>query len=270
MNKDAWPFVSIVAWPEGLDREGVAQLLAQARGLDVATLRLRLGQQPPMVLERVEPVAAGEMVSLVAQRGGDAFAFRLEDLAGLGPTLKLKEIRVVEGALDVDLWEGLSTTLPFGRVQFLIRAHLSRTTRVHRAPPGPLRTTPGLRQTWDSVKAEIEASVEHRIQTSDKLELHTADRSVYQVDGDRFSFSVLGDLRGHADKANMDSLTELLGHLCPEAVVDDYFKLWRPPPGYQTLRVPGARAGRPDDAAFTFYSRWVALTYRHVLAVGDG
>ena len=48
------------------------------------------------------------------------------------------------------------------------------------------------------------------------------------------------------------------------AVVDAYYELWRPPPGFQKLRVPGMKGVR-DDPSFAFYSRWAALTYRHVL-----
>jgi hypothetical protein len=51
---DLWPFLSIVAWPDGYEREQVVQLLAAFRGLDEETLRMRLGQRPPAVwpLER--------------------------------------------------------------------------------------------------------------------------------------------------------------------------------------------------------------------------
>ena len=45
--------------------------------------------------------------------------------------------------------------------------------------------------------------------------------------GNKFDFSILGDLKGYGDKANMDSLCELLCHLAPDEVVDDYFKLRR-------------------------------------------
>ena len=78
--KESWPFVSIVAWPEGLDRERVAALLAAAEGIDLATLRMRLGQAPPMVLERVEPVAAAAMIQDLVAAGGDGFLFTLDDL----------------------------------------------------------------------------------------------------------------------------------------------------------------------------------------------
>lgn len=264
-EKESWPFLSIVAWPEGWDRERVVQLLAGARGLDLPTLRMRLGREPPMVLERVEPSAGREMIEALVAHGGDGFAFTIADLARLGPTLKIRAMTVAEGALDVELDEGLTTSLPFGCVQVLVRAHLSETLKVRREVPRiTTRTYRYQTRTWDSIKAEVESATQKEIKTSDKLDLHTAEGGVYQVDGDRFGFAVLGDLRGHSDKANMDSLTELLEHLCPDAVVDVFFKLWRPPPGAHRLRLPHMRLRR-EDSTFAFYSRWAALTYRHLM-----
>lgn len=262
-EKESWPFLSIVACPEGWQREDVARLLAGPGGMDQATLRMRLGREPPMVLERIEPAAARAMAEALRGHGGDAFTFTFDDLTRPGPTLKIRSMGVDEGRIDLELWQGLSTALPFNAVQVLVRAHLSERVTVRREPPKTMRLGRRLR-TWDMIKAEAEATVEKDVRTSDKLDLHTTDGSVYQVDGDRFSFEVLGDLRGHGDKANMDSLVELLAHLCPDAIVDEFFKLWRPPPGAQRLEVPHTRLD-PEDATFEFYSRWAALTYRYLL-----
>lgn len=262
-HSDPRPYLSVVAWPGGFERDEVARLLAEAGVLDLPTLRMRLGQDPPMVLAQIEAATADRAVETLIGRGGDGFAFTLDDLAALGPTLRLKDLRVVEGGLDVDLWYGLGTTLALKDLQILIRAHLHRSVTKRREPPR-LTSMHRRHRTWDSVKAEIEASVTKEVETSDKLDIHTADGSVYQIDGDKFSYTALGDLRGHADKANMDSMLELLGHLAPDAVVDGYFTLWRPPPGHERLRVPDARTNK-DDPAFAFYSRWSALTYRHVM-----
>jgi hypothetical protein len=123
----------------------------------------------------------------------------------------------------------------------------------------------GRTRTWDSIKAEIESQTSSDVRTSELLALHTVDGRVYQIDGHGFGYLALGAMRGHGDKANMDAMCELLDLVCPDAVVDDYFELWRPPPGFQQLRVPGMRISR-EDASFAFYSRWAALTYRHVRA----
>jgi hypothetical protein len=260
---EQWPFLSIVSWPQGDDREDIARLLARPGGPDLPTLRLRMGQAPPMVLEQVDPDVARAMIDALVAAGGDGFTFTLEDLQDLGPALGIRDLRVAEGALAIDLREGLSTMLPCPHVQVLVRAQLSRTVTRRREPP-QFTSTSIRRRTWDSIKAEVEAATTKHVETSDKLDIHAVDGTVYEIDGDRFRYEALGDLRGHSDKANMDSMCELLSHLCPDAVVDTYFKIWRPPPGHRRIRIPGMDARR-QDSAFVFYSRWAALTYRHVM-----
>ena len=84
-----WPFLSIVAWPEGWDRASVAQLLAGFGAMDVATLNLRLGQKPPMVLNNVEPSVAAAMIAPLVERGGEGFPFTPGALARLGRTMRI-------------------------------------------------------------------------------------------------------------------------------------------------------------------------------------
>ncbi len=258
-----WPFLSILAWPEGWDRDRVADLLTRAGGLDVATLRLRLARPPPLVLDQVEPAAAAAVIEALLGAGGDGFAFTLADLAAPGPALLVRDLGVVEGALQLQPQEGRATALPFNAVQVIVRAHLSQVvTRRHQPPI--LSSLVGRFRTWDGIKAEIESQTFKDVATSDKLDLHTVSGPIYRIDADRFGFAVLGELRGHGDKANMDRLLELLGRLCPDAVIDVYFKLWRPPPGCDRLRLPGPRL-KAVDPAFEFYSRWAAIAWRRAM-----
>jgi hypothetical protein len=286
-HADASPFLTVIAWPEGWDREAVAQLLAGEAGLDLPTLRLRLGRAPPMIIGQVDAPAAAAAVAALTARGGDAFAPTLADLAALGPTLKIKDMRLVDSELEVDLWNGLSTTIRREQVQILIRAHLRKSAPAagHPSMYAPGRPASGGRVHFVGgvglgiglgamgLAAAYGASyaanasfgdVRRDVRTSDKLDIHTPDGSVYQIDGDRFAYLILGELRGQGDKANMDKMCELLTHLAPDPIVDPYFPLWRAPAGYQRLRLPEMKRNQ-DDPAFAFYSRWAALMYRHVM-----
>ncbi len=258
-----WPFLSVVAWPEGWDRASVAKLLAGFGAMDVATLSLRLGQKPPMVLDRAEPAVAVAMIAALVDRGGDGFLFTLDDLARLGPTMRIADLAVGEGTLDIKLHDGLETSIRSATVDVIVRARIVATvTRIN-----PVRRVNSLSRAYrsfDSIKAEVESQTTKDVEITELLDLHTGDGSVYRIDGRRFGYQALGAMRGHGDKANMDSMCELLTHVCPDAVADTYYELWRPPPGYQKLRVPGMKATR-DNPAFTFYSRWAAMTYRHVI-----
>ena len=287
-ESDPRPFLTIIAWPEGHDRMATAQLLASEAGMDLHTLRLRLGQAPPMIIGQTDPDAARRAVAAIARRGGDAFAPTFADLARLGGTLKIKDLRLEHGALAIDLWRGLSTTIRPQQIQILVRAHLSSTkiTRTSSSMHAPgampsvgqihltggalglglglgamgLAAAYGAAYTDTSGLGETQRSVE----TSDKLDIHTTDGAIYQIDGDKFGYRVLGELRGHSDNANMNAMCELLTHLAPDPIVDPYFSLWKPPPGCERLRLPDMKINQ-DDPAFAFYSRWAALLYRHVM-----
>jgi hypothetical protein len=269
MEPSQQAYLSLVAWPSDLDRGAVADLVATTTGMDHASVNLRLGQSPPMVLGPAPTDDVRRGAHVVIERGGDAFPFTLDDLARPGATLKIKTLAVREGALDLQLWRGLSTTLPPERIQVLVRALLKTEVTTRRRMPR--FSSLALRhRSLGSRKAEFEAAISRRVETSGKLDIHAIDGTVFQVDGDKFDFHVLGDLRGYGVKANIDRLCELLAHLAPEAVVDDYFRLWRPPPGYGQLQLPDMKVNH-DDPAFAFYSRWTALVYRHVLGeAGEG
>ncbi len=99
---------------------------------------------------------------------------------------------------------------------------------------------------------------------AEKLDIHLKDGRVLQVDGDRFAFEILGTVRGLTDRENMDRLSELLAKAAPHAIVDPYFPLWKPPAEAKRMRLPRMLVNK-DDPDFAFYSRWVAVMYRHML-----
>jgi hypothetical protein len=272
-------YLSVIDWPPDSNRGQVSRLLAAATGLDAATLALWLGQPPPMAMPPMPTAAALSGAQALISAGGDGFVCSLADLEALGPTLKIRDLRLEHGALAVDLWRGPSTCIERAAIQFLVRAHLHDDSRGKRARAAArdaklraLTSSVGTRLGWAArqqfnARMDDWAASEQVLRTSDKLDIHTTDGRVFQVDGDKFGYRILGDLRGHSDKVNMDRLCELLAHLAPNDVVDDFFSLWRPPRGFDRLRLPDMKINN-DDPAFAFYSRWTALTYRYVLGVG--
>jgi hypothetical protein len=179
--------------------------------------------------------------------------------------MRIADLAVGEGTLDIKLHDGLETSVRSATVDVIVRARIVGTvTKINPVRLRRLNSLSRAYRSFDSIKAEVESQTTKDIETTELLDLHTGDGSVYRIDGRRFGYQALGAMRGHGDKANMDSMYELLTHVCPDAVADTYYELWRPPPGYRSLRVPGMKATR-DDPAFTFYSRWSAMTYRHVI-----
>jgi hypothetical protein len=280
-------YLTIVSWPEGDGREQAVDALTRAYVSDMATLKLRLRQEPPLIFGGVSESQARDGAAAIRGIGGDAFPCSIQDIAALGATLKIKHLEVREGALDVDLWYGLSTTIRFENIRILIRAQLSSSKESGAGPApfsplggglqdhnarrlaGAAMMSPAVGMTGAAFMIDEAMSVtggaDKTITTSDKLDIHTPS-GVFQIDGDKFGYQVLGSGRGHSDKVNMDRMCELLQHFAPDAIVDEFFSLWKPPVGVDRLRIPDYKKNQ-DDPAFAFYSRWSALVYRHVLGV---
>ena len=284
MNADPQPFLTVITWPEGWDREAIAELLAREAGLDAPTLRMQLGRPPPMIIGQLDPAAARRATEAIIRHGGDAFAPLLSQIAALGPTLKIRDLRLGGEGIEVDLWRGPPATIDPRDIQIIIRGTMSESKIAGRgltaldvlgASSANPRTAPlaigwglggayglafGLYVSWQAGEFKPERS----LHTSHKLDFRTADGRVFQIDGDKFAYAVLGALRGYSDNENIDKMCEFFVHLNPEAVVDPYFRLFRPPPGYRRLRLPDMKINR-EDPVFAFYSRWAALMYRHVM-----
>lgn len=283
-HADQRPFLTVVKWPDGWSREDVAHLIAESSGLDEPTLRLRLGKAPPTIVAQGEPAAVSNAVLALIGAGGDAFAATLDDLAALGPTLKIKDLRLENGLFTAQLWRGPSAVIRPADIQVVVRVRLSEkiitregltatdlllasTTNPRTAGVvfgwglgGAYGMSLGVYSAWQAGAF----APERDLQLSHKLDLHTVDGRVFQIDGDKFGYRILGELRGDSDNVNIDRMCELMSHLAPDAVIDPYFSLWSAPPGYQRLRLKNMRINN-DDPAFAFYSRWAALLYRHVL-----
>lgn len=280
-RREVYP--TAIAWSEGCGASGAARLLESTGVIDPATAQRLAARHTPMILGRFDPEQSSKLVTAICNAGGDAFAPSMADIAALGPTLKIRDMRIANGNLDVDIWRGLSTTIRREHVQFLVRGSIKskmkadRAKRVaERASDHVMRVTQFAPRYGTAMRYSAEQSIRRMhdeaarsgLKVTEVLDIHTRSGTVFQVDGDKFAFSVLGDMKGHSDNVNMDQLCELIAHISPDEVVDAYFSLFRAPVGYHRLFnfVRGmSRTG--EDPAFAFYSRWAALMYRHVMHV---
>lgn len=281
MNHSEHAYLTVILWPNDTTRAARADLLAECgAGLDVHTMRLRVGSAVPLVVGSMARDLAMRAVRAVVQAGGVAFAPTLGMIEALGATHKVREMNVQTDGIGIDLWRDGSISIRPRDIDIIIRATL-RSTEARPRPSGILMgLTDVLRSpaygagygfggAWglgvmfqDSYHDQF-AGEEETLRISNKLDFHTRDGRVFQIDGDKFGFGVLGDQRGFTDAANIDAMCDLFTHLAPQAVVDPYFSLWRAPEGVRRLRLPQMRINR-DDPAFAFYSRWMALVYRHL------
>lgn len=274
-------FLTIIRWPDGLDRHARALLLARASGIDEVTLRVRIGQSPPAILGSIPRERAVAAARAVRAAGGDAFAPAMADIEALGESIKIRRLLPAGGSFRAELWNGNSVHLDGSAIEVIIRARLSE-TKVAPQPSTLVSTTTdslmnpylgtgwalgggyGLALGFAASYSDLAPAAEKRSRLSEKLDIHLNSRTVLQVDGDKFGFEVLGLNKGLTDSINIDRLCELLIESAPHAIVDPYFSLWKPPPDVRRLRLPRMMVNN-DDHAYAFYSRWAALMYRHML-----
>ncbi|MEO1130401.1 MAG: hypothetical protein AAFX05_11945 [Planctomycetota bacterium] len=260
------PYLTVVLLPEGMSRQQAATVLAASGVTDEVTAYQRLAKEPPMILGQFDPGPAHRAAIDMIKVGGDAMCITLDDLVRVGETRRIKDLRIGHGGIEYDLWRGEGGFLAFDAMKVLVRARL-RSTTSRPVDPGPnvgFNIGGPLDAGVDFDGSDAGATNVKTTHLSDKLDIHAYDGSVYQIDGDKFGYGVLGELRGHSDGQNMDQMCELLHHLASHVIVDDFYSLFKPPPGYHRMQLPRMKL-QQEDPGFAFYSRWTALVYRHVM-----
>jgi hypothetical protein len=287
-------FLSVIAWPERATRDQLAGLMAEVTGIEVATARLRLGNQPPLILGMFDEATAGRAVNRITSEGGLAFAPSVEDIENLGPTIKIRDMRLHAGRMYLDLWRGEPTNIDPKSIEVIIRGRRSEKKVRPAASASPMFNAAAWRvhpmPAWGSFGAfgsygiatalyvwmhdndqglAIEdggllgGASRRELRQSHMIDLHADDGRVFQIDADKFGFQMLGEQRGHGDIVNTDRLCDMIAGLAPGVTVDPYFSLWRPPVEIGRVRIAQVNRNR-EDPAFALYSRWSALLYRHM------
>lgn len=266
-NQGQEAFCTLITPPEGVAVDEFVRSLASEGLSDEPTLRHAMTRVPPLILAQSTPEISARCVGKIVDGGGDALSVTLRDLERLGGSIRVKGIRVQEDSLELELWRGPTAIVPTNRIDVFVLAHSTGSEITGRKPltsqeGGYARSSTGgigqLRLPVDS------SAPETRIVAKNVLDIHTSNGSVFQIDGDKFGFDVLGDLRTQGDRQNLGRLYDMLRHLAPHAVGDTYYTQFKPPSAVKRLRLPGMQIN-DEKPPFAFYSRWVTLVYRHVM-----
>ena len=286
MNQ-ALTFLSVVSIPDGSSPEELADALAEASGLDSYLIKLKLRQVIPGILGRypVEPAAAA--LEELLRLGGDGFLASMDDIEALGGSLKIRELGLSPEGLRAELWRGAAEIIDPRCIDVVVRGRASETqgspamldaaaneVAMNSMSFGMYGFHMGTGTMWAGVQRAREnalhfATMDKKVVEQHVLDVHVRDQRgsrVYQIDGDKFGYTILGDRRGHSDNINIDRMCEFIVHLNDDVIVDPYFKMFRPPSGYKGIRLPMQNLNG-DKPEFAFYSRWTALVYRHVMGV---
>jgi len=276
-------YLSIVAWPEGTTYDQQVDLVATGTGIDHATLRLRMRQEPPFIVAGIDREPAARTVQGIRRSGGDALCVTKSEIESLGGTVKVRDMRITTSGVELDIWRSDTVRLDPARIEVLVTAGIATQTSERREASfrssavgsfagGMMIGGVGMGMSLGAADVIDDAltgggGYEKRTTRSYKLDVHARDANgqpiVYQIDGDKFAFGILGDMKGHSDHANMAKMVELFQPLAPRAIVDHYFALFKPPTGHHRVRLPDMSRNQ-DDLAFAFYSRWVTLVYRYL------
>ena len=277
----AW--LTVIAWPEQYAaRSQLLDTLAEMLHSDTPTMRHHADRSPPTVLGWFSRPTSEAAVKPIVDSGGDAIVMSLDDVQSLGPTMKIKDIRIEPAGLTFDCWRADSVTIDPGDIDVIVRATMqeqhgtpeSTTTLTGEIVDGRQSVIGGTLEAWAIGRRAASqfadwSTMDRRVDTSHKLDVHVRNQngqaSVYQIDADKFAFRILGDLRGHSDNTNIDRMCEFIQHLNSDVIVDAYFPLWKPPPGAQRLRLPMMQYNK-EDPSFAFYSRWATIIYRTLRA----
>ena len=282
---DALTFLSVVSTPEGSGPEDLAAALAEASGLDAYLLTLKLRQIVPGILGRYPVGPAAAALDELHRLGGDGFLASMNDIEALGGTLKIRELSLDPNGLRAELWRGAPVIIDPRTIDVVVRGRASETqgsaasaeARMNEAVMNNMHfglfgfhmaegtLWAGMQQAREN--ALHMAAMDQKVVEQHVLDLHVRDRfgaRVYQIDGDKFGYTILGDQRGYSDNVNIDRMCELIVHLNNTVIVDPYFRMFRPPSGSNLLRLPMQNLNQ-DKPEFAFYSRWTALVYRHVM-----
>lgn len=288
-------FLSIVRWPDRspahadepfAEEDGVA-ILVDAVGLPPADARRAVRRGTPQVTSMLDLAVAPAVLSALRRAGVTAAFVGGDLLESLPPPLRAKRLRPALGAPEpmyaVEPWRGEGDVLLASRIALLVRATLRTVESRNEHAPSSWRSAAASRYMVGGVGGAAlsrameadgagESARSTRVRTTEILDVHLADGRCIRVDGDKFSFDVLGEARGVSDRENMDRLAARLRGDAPHAAFDADFSRFACPAQFLDERTwGGARlSGRrsSEHRAFDFYSAWLA-GLRQALAAGQ-
>lgn len=272
-------YVSVIAWPELMTAEDRIKLVERAVGLGPFLAEQAVRRRVPSIICRMAIPEATRALTVLQRAGAVVFGPKQSAFKKRANVHAAK--RLISGSGTSYLaqaWRGEPRAFDAVDIAVLVRASLraTETKSLEQGGSGlmslavnPYGTGAG------AVAADLAGDLEMlssarqtRLTLTEIIDLHLVDGTRIRLNGDKFSFDVLGDKRGYTDKQNMDKLAVLLSEQAPHAAVDLNFRSFRVPPDlFSSLNKThgSGRIRRKAEApGFDFYSVWLALMYHHL------
>ncbi|MFZ4573179.1 MAG: hypothetical protein ACOYN0_02200 [Phycisphaerales bacterium] len=269
-------YLSITRWPEGIDEAGKVRLLCTHAGIDPYTARLCAVRGVPLVAGRFDEDVCKDIAARLATEDVGVHSPTKAELAAIVTAPRVKALHPALGAPEpmytVECWDGRTAVLKSRHIVMLVRARLdssSTTSTVSTGgqggmlASGMLMGAPGI-----ALAAAQGGNVDRstRAKISHVLDIYVKNGTRVRIDGDKFSFEVLGDAKSYSDLQNMDILTTRLGSEAPRAVIETGFKNFKCPgdivsDAFSAVGGTGIRR-RNDAGPFDFFSAWIYLLHK--------
>ena len=268
-------YVSIIEWSGLLDEAARITLLTRVLGMDGYHARQAVRRGVPQVVLRTDVDKAEAALDSFHAVGVLAFAPTQSQLDERADFHAAKPLTAGSAATYLaEAWRAEPRTFDAARTFLLVRASLRSTEKKSIVDQGSAIAAAALATSGmppighTDFEGDIDAAQSRsRTTLTEIIDLHQADGTRIRLNGDKFSFDVLGDARGYTDRDNMDKLAVRLSEQASRAIVDLDFRQFRCPPSILRTYYQSAlgRVRRTVEApAFDFYSVWVALMYRRL------
>ena len=264
-------FLSVIAWPPGMNIEGVTEALAIVAGINPYYARQRLAGGVPAVIQRIDAGASRALVAQLRARGVLAVAPSLTQIRSFAPPVRAKRLARALGAPEpmflCEPWRGEPFGFTAKSIAVMVRARLSKSQK---SAPRLESRSAGYGSLAGAPVPYYEVVQDSRSSLHDILDIYLRDRRRIRCHGDKFNFDVLGAAKGFSDNENMDKLAVMLAEAAPRAIVDLGFADFSCPPIIADVSRTTSDGARTTDEhpMFEFYSPWIVLV--HVaLAAGE-
>lgn len=272
--------LSIVDWPDGFGENHKVQALVKLAGVDAPRAKLLVTRGLPIMLN-MPGQAAGRSETRLAKYGIDVFAPRVSDVARVPEPLRIKRLAWADGApapmYMAEPWRGEPRGLVCSDLFLLVRGMVRQSvtrTPINRKRLSSMRISGAIGGLAGAAAASMmgdgntRGASDTHVRIKHVLDLYFHEAQPLRLDGDKFSFDVLGESRGLTDGQNMDALAVMLAEQAPSAIVDTSFHGFHVPPVLLKrvrTQTAGATIRRENmEPLFDFYSAWVFLKFLRI------
>ncbi len=263
--------LSILAWPDGATRDDRIEALVASAGIEPYDARLAAAKDAPCIVGLIDEATAGHVTGALAGYGVTCFAPTAATIRSIPPTLFARRIERQTGGsgqgFKIETWSNQRASISGRDIYLIVRAKLRKRglgperTEVdinyYGAAAGP---GPGMVTVSEHSKRDPRTSIR------DILEVYDRRGARFRVDGSKFNFDVLGEMRGHSDNENADRVALMVAGTNPDALVDMAFTEFSCGPQLakrflEPLTGPD-RMRFELDPTFELYSKWCFLMHK--------